>query len=94
MRWCGQEWLLGKTQDPASLPFALLFERFSVARDEENPDQFEDPDRTTGDSFPGIKKDGQQQHIHSTKRNIVLKSSQYVLKGSPTPKCLSRTKGN
>jgi len=40
-----EEWLLGKTQDPASLPFALLFERFSVSRDEENPDQFEDPDR-------------------------------------------------
>jgi len=53
VRWCGQEWLLGKTQDPASLPFALLFERFSVARDEENPDQFEDPDRTTGESEKG-----------------------------------------
>lgn len=78
MRWCGQEWLLGKTQDPASLPFALLFERFSVARDEENPDQFEDPDRTTGESeklgrfVPGIKKDG-QQHIHSKKKYCVEK---------------------
>ncbi len=49
--WFGgicQEWLLGKTQDPATLPFALLFERFSASRDEENPDQFEDPDRTAG----------------------------------------------
>ena len=44
------------------------------------------------DSFPESKRTASNTFIQ--KKNIVLKSSQYVLKGSPTPKCLSRTKGN